>query len=244
MPYLNFIDDEVLIDAVKHVIDIAREAKKSAAIKFHSNVIDPFGAFFEAGGFKLSHEDWRNSEEARQAQKTLQNHVGAFHQKILGNIKGWEDLYVGGMIDLKCKDRKIIAEIKNKYSTVTGAKLAVEYESLERLIMPKASIYKGYTAYFVNIIPSGPKRFDKMFTPSNKDKGAKCAENEKIRVIDGASFYDLATGEINSLKALYDVLPQVIEYIYKIYYPKENFTLGGKEQFSQYFEMAYGNNHD
>lgn len=244
MPYLNFIDDENLIGAVKHVLDIARKAKSSAATKFHSNVIDPFGAFFEAGGFKLSHETWRNNEEARQAQKTVQNHVGAFHQKILGSVKGWEDLSVGGNVDLRCENRKIIAEIKNKYSTVTGAKLVNEYLSLERLIMPKASIYWGYTAYFVNIIPNKPTRVDKEFTPSDKDKGTKCAANEKIRVIDGASFYDLATNQKGSLKALYNVLPQVIEDTYKTYYPKENFTLEGKELFGKYFAMAYGDNHD
>lgn len=244
MPYLNYIDDQNLITAVKHVLDIAREAKKSAEKNFHTNVIDPFSAYFEAGGFKISHEAWKSNEEARQAQKTLQNHVGAFHQKILGGIHGWQDLYVGSNIDLLCQDKKIIAEIKNKHNTITGGKLVGEYQTLEELIMPNASIYKGYTAYFVNIIPKKTARLDKPFSPSNRKTSTKCALNEKIRIIDGASFYDLATGEKNSLKALYDVLPQVIEDVYKTSYPNEKFTIVGKELFKQYFEQAYGRNHD
>jgi hypothetical protein len=244
MPYLEYISDENLVNAVHRVINIAREAKKGVGKKFHSNVIDPFSAYFEAGGFKLSHEGWRNNEEARQAQKTLQNHVGAFHQKILGSIDGWEDLYVGGNIDLKCEARKIIAEIKNKHNTITGGKLVGEYESLERLIMPNASIYKGYTAYFVNIIPKKPIRSNKVFTPSDRDTSTQCGVNEKIRIIDGASFYDLATGQNNSLQALYNVLPKVIEDTYIKFYPEEKFTIEGAGLFSQYFKMAYGNNHD
>jgi hypothetical protein len=244
MPYLNFIDDESLIDAVKHVLEIAREAKISAGKKFHKNVIDPFGAYFEAGGFKISHEVWKSNEEARQAQKTLQNHVGAFHQKILGSIHGWQDLYVGSNIDLVCEERKIIAEIKNKHNTITGGKLVGEYQNLEELIMPNASIYKGYTAYFVNIIPKKTARLDKPFSPSNRKTSTKCAPNEKIRIIDGASFYDLATGGKNTLRELYDVLPQVIDDVYKTFYPREEFTIVGGELFKQYFEQAYGNNHD
>ncbi len=110
--------------------------------------------------------------------------------------------------------------------------------------MPKASIYWGYTAYFVNIIPSRPARINKEFTPSDKDKGTKCAANGKIRVIDGASFYDLVTNQKDSLKALYSVLPQVIEDTYTKFYPEEKFALEGKELFSQYFAKAYGDNHD
>ena len=77
--------------------------------------------------------------------------------------------------------------------------------------MPKNSIYKGFTAYYVAIIPKKNKRYDIEFTPPDKSKGAKCPSNKFIRQIDGASFYDLVTGEKNALSNLYNILPSVIE---------------------------------
>lgn len=210
MSKLSWITDEYLFEEVKKLIDIAKVATKNAERKFGKNVIDPFSAMFEIAGFELDYEVWIKSETTRQAQKTLQNHIGEFHQNILGYIDGWENMKVGNVIDLVSHERKIIAEVKNKYNTISGGKLADLYYSLEKLISPKASIYKGYDAYYVSIIPKKAIRINKPFTPSDKEKGEKCPTNEHIREIDGAAFYSLVSGEEFALKNLYDVLPEVI----------------------------------
>lgn len=175
----------------------------------------------------------------RQCQKTLTNHIGNLHQKILGQVTGWQDLGTGGIVDLVCPSKQIIAEVKNKYNTVTGGKLAEQYYSLERLVTPKASQYKDYTAYFVNIIPKKPERFDLPFQPSDKDKGIKCPVNENIRIIDGASFYTLVTGREEAIQEFYDALPLVIEDIFRTDYGLPNFTLPDKDLFKEYFLAAY-----
>lgn len=239
MPYLNYISDEQLKLIVKSVLDKGIERKKAAESKFTKNVIDPFGSLFEAAAFNVDHNTWKNSETIRQCQKTLQNHVGDLHQKILGGVKDWQDLGTGSMVDLVCDSQQIIAEVKNKYNTVTGGKLADQYYSLERLVMPKASKYRNYTAYFVNIIPKSPERFNGTFEPSDKDKGAKCPRNEQIRVIDGASFYALVTGEENAIKDLYNALPVVIEDIFKTDYNQPEFTIPDQQAFEKYFDLAY-----
>lgn len=167
------------------------------------------------------------------------NHVGCLHQNILGDIPGWKNS--NNMIDLECADKKIIAEIKNKHNTVTGVKLSDQYRTLRELIMPKKSAYYGYTAFFVNVIPKKPGRFCELFTPSDNSTGEKCQENEKIRIIDGASFYALATGEENALMNFYNVLPTVIEDIFKFNYNDAKFKICDKDkiEFSKYFTMAY-----
>lgn len=238
MKYISYLSDEQLIKEVKYVIDKAVKKRKNALAEFNKNVIDPFNCLFEAFGFP-SHEDWKTAEIARQTQKTIQNHVGTFHQKILGQVKGWADLGTGGVVDLVNDEKQIIAEIKNKYSTVTGGKLAEQYHSLNGLISPKHSKFKGYTAYFVNIIPAKKIRSDQTFTPSDKETGAKCPANEKIRIIDGASFYSLVTGKANALYELHQALPQVIEDVFTTYYPNENFNIPDKNLFLQYFQLAY-----
>jgi hypothetical protein len=153
MAYLEYLDDETLKALVKGVLDIGRKKKAEVIRDFEKNVIDPFASLFDAAVSNVTHETWKNSEMVRQCQKTLTNHIGTLHQKILGNIDGWQDLGTGSVVDLVCHDRLIIAEVKNKFNTVTGGKLADQYYSLERLVTPKASNYRGYTSYFVNIIP-------------------------------------------------------------------------------------------
>jgi len=117
---------------------------------------------------------------------------------------------VGKVIDLFSAENKIIAEVKNKFNTISGGKLSDLYYSLDSLVSPKSSIYKGFTAYYVSIIPKKRGRYNKPFTPSDKGKGAKCPLNENIREIDGASFYSLVTGDDNALESLFDTLPDVI----------------------------------
>lgn len=240
MSYLTYISDERLIELVKEVLNIGIAKKATSLKQFNKNVIDPFGAYFEAGAFNIDYKTWVESETIRQCQKTLQNHIGNFHQKILGSVEGFDDLGVGANsgVDLECKSKMIVAEIKNKHNTVTGGKLADQYYSLERQVMPKSSAYKGYTAYFVNIIPPKPERFNKPFTPSDKDKGSPCPENELIRKIDGASFYTLVTGYENALEQLHKVLPIVIE---KVLAESFNFRtdLTSSVEFSKYFDLAY-----
>lgn len=243
MAYLDYLSDEVLRKEVKYVLDKAIAKNASALEDFNNNVIDPFGAIFEAPNFK-THTDWKKSEIARQAQKTIQNHVGIFHQRILGEVDGWQDLGTGGVVDLICEKRNIIAEVKNKFSTVTGGKLADQYHSLIGLISPKHSRFKDYTAYFVTIIPRNPARSNIPFTPSDKETGKKCPINEKIRIIDGASFYDLVTGKKDALRSLHTVLPKVIADIYETDYKIKSFKIPNEREFLDYFDLAYKNNHD
>ena len=211
MAKLDWISDDNIEDAVKHLLTKAKEAKEKVDKKFGKNVIDPFSAIFEMSGFNIDYDTWIGSEKIRQSQKTLQNHIGEFHQNILGSVDTWENMKTGNVIDLVSKENKIIAEVKNKYNTISGGKLADLYHSLNSLVMPKTSIYKDYVAYYVAIIPKSKTRFNKEFTPSDKAVGEKCPSNTKIREIDGASFYDLVTGKENALSQMYSVLPSIIE---------------------------------
>lgn len=239
MSKTDYLTDQKLSELVKDVLVIGRQKRAHVLKDFQKNVIDPFAALIDSAVTEVDHQTWKNAEMVRQCQKTLTNHIGNLHQKVLASIDGWEDLETGAVVDLVCHHKKIIAEVKNKHNTVTGGKLADQYHSLDRLVMRKTSIYKGYTAYFVNIIPKKPQRFDKPFTPSDKETGSKCPTNEKIRIIDGASFYSLVTGNEHALKNLYNALPSVIERIYRTEFKQPHFTISDKEAFATYYAQAY-----
>ena len=115
MPWLSWIKDADLQNEVGKLLLIAKDAQKTAVNEFGKNVIDPFAAIFEMSGFDLNYDAWQKRETTRQAQKTLQNHIGDFHQNILGYSKDWTNKGVGNIIDLLSIENKSIAEIKNKY---------------------------------------------------------------------------------------------------------------------------------
>jgi len=235
MAYLDWIEDDDLVSSVNHLLQVSKAALDQSEKNFSKNVIDPFSAVFQIAGFDISYDTWKTAEHTRQSQKTLQNHIGEFHQIVLGHIKGWENLRTGNVMDLLSLENKLVAEIKNKHNTVTGSNLASLYRSLEDLVMPKSSRFKGFTAYYVVIIPKRPGRFDLPFVPSDKNTGTKLAHNEYIRITDGASFYHQVTGDVNALANLFQVLPAVIndcsDFAMKTY---------DLEKLKKFFEMAYG----
>lgn len=236
MPALSFISDDDLLGAVKNLILVATKAKAGAKKKFGKNVIDPFATLFEMAGFEFDAAQWMDAELSRQTQKTLQNHIGTFHQQVLGGAPGWKDVKTGGIIDVVSEEFKIIAEIKNKHNTLSGGKLAGLYHELESLVMPKKTLYKGYVAYYVQIIPSKPNRFDECFTPSDREQGERCHANELIRQIDGASFYTKVTGEDDALSKLFATLPSVIETACE---EKSGYKFADREFTQAFFKAAF-----
>lgn len=235
MAYLNFVKDSELEDAVGFMLASAKNGQETARKKFTRNVIDPFAVIFEMAGFDIpTVSEWETAEQARQAQKTLGQALGDFHQRILGSIKGWENLGVGKNIDLYCPSKKIIAEVKNKHNTVTGGKLSDLYRGLDELVMPNSSKYHGHTAYYVEIIPKKGATYDVEFVPSDRTRSKKCAANPKIRKIDGRSFYTLASGKNDALPKLYAALPQVIMAVRGQSYGSEEL-----KKMEKYFNAAF-----
>lgn len=235
MAYLNWISDEALFEATNKLLAKAADIKKAAEKNVNKNVIDPFSSLFQIAGFELTYEGWMTGEITRQAQKSLQNHVGDFHQNILGSVTGWENKRTGSVVDLVNTERGIIAEVKNKHNTVKGSDQVGTYDTLANAVGDKMSVYKGFTAYYVTIIPAKAIRFDKPFTPSDNKKGQKREANEQVRTMDGASFYHLVTDDEHALRDLFNVLPTVISDLIN-----KKFEAGEVEALLQLFSGAYG----
>jgi hypothetical protein len=126
---LPFISNFDLYQAVEKVLYVS-----NFSVNIHRNVIDPFSALFDALRQDISVEQWLTQETMRQSQKTLQNAIGDFHQKILGSVVGWDDLGTGHIFDLKNDSEKIIAEIKNKHNTTKGNHKVAIYDDLKKTI--------------------------------------------------------------------------------------------------------------
>jgi hypothetical protein len=199
--YFSWIEDEKLFEAIKYVYEKYQQALQDQDLNsFTNNVIDPFSLLFDTYLTKKTIEQWIKEETDRQAQKTLSNAIGGFHQKILGNSLGWEDLgrnHDTGL-DVKKSDDTIFAEIKNKYNTTNSG----SSDSVKRKLNKVNELYPNATVYFVEIIRNRTDPYDDAIK-FNKD--------EKVRKISGDKFYELVTNEENALKKLFKKLPDVIE---------------------------------
>lgn len=236
MPYLSFISDADLEREVGLLLSTAEKASEKAEKSLHRNVVDPFAMLFEIYGFELSIEEWQIREASRQAQKSLANAIGNFHQNVLGCVNGWSNVKTGKVNDLVNDERSIVAEVKNKHNTVKGDSLAGLHSKLSNLVTTKNGIYYQYTAYYVQIIPKSSLRFDKVFEPSDNERGAKVKAYENVRTIDGATFYDLATSREHSLRDLYLSLPHVVSKLKN----SEVATTEYSQFFETHFRRVYG----
>ncbi|MFW3383490.1 Eco47II family restriction endonuclease [Aliarcobacter butzleri] len=196
----------------------------------HSQVIDPFSAIIEASLNQLNYENWIKSETARQRQKSLQNSIGELHQKLLGCIKGVTDLSVGGVIDIVCDDKKIIAEIKTKHNTVKKTDLSSVYVELENALQKNE--FKDYTAYYVEIIPAKPVKYNISFNPIDNNTKKQKTLREDIRRIDGKSFYELLTNDPQALQKINDKIKTILN---------KEFNLQNSDLFNNLFLRAYDN---
>jgi hypothetical protein len=86
--YVPFIDDGTFEDLVRFFLNKAEEGVRRSIESSGRNVIDPFAAMFAMAAFNLTPTEWEQNERYRQAEKSLTNALGDFHQKLLGSING------------------------------------------------------------------------------------------------------------------------------------------------------------
>ena len=223
-----YVEDEVFKKEVAAVLTKIQKSLAKIDKTVHKNVLDPFSAIFDASGRNLTMEEWLKEEKSRQLQKTLQNAIGYFHQQILGSVTGWHNPGHNGGYDSGNEAKKIIAEIKNKWNTMNSSSEAEAYNKMAKLLDSKK---KDYTGYVVQIIPKTPERYKEKFAPGEKKV------RKDLFLVDGATYYELVTGDKNALRKLYDTLHETIRVMRSI--SKNNFRLNEKE-FNALFNKAYG----
>lgn len=235
----QLFDKDEIKEILRPILISAYQAEISEA-DLRKNTLDVFSATLESALKGISFDEWLEQEKKRQIQKTLQNQVGELHQKILGTLTGVQDLGVGGVVDIECQAKALIAEIKNKHNTTKGNHKVAIYDDFQAVLATKPI---NTTAYYVEILPKNGRRYNREFTPSDNRTGLQRPANEHIRQIDGQSFYELLTDNPNALRELYILLAQATSEILS-----EEFDLAlNYQNFINEieFDVIYGNsNHE
>ena len=201
--YVDFVSDEHFLRCVGHVCSGYFEIRNNLKVEdLRDNGLDPFKTLFDIINRKMSFENWLKTEEGRQYDKTLNNRIGEFHQKMLGGVKGWKDLGTGDetKLDLIKTDLSIGIELKNKFNTVNADSLNKVRDKLEQFVI----INKGSVGYWAYIIEkdnsSGVSSWNK------KDR----TKDKNIRKIWGAKVYELVTKDKQALSKTWKALPKAI----------------------------------
>lgn len=211
---LPFKEKGILKTLVENLFQKLKEAMDEIEQNLYKNSIDPFSALIYCYYQKIPYDQWILQEKTRQIQKSLQNHIGKFHENVIGSFKGWESMKSDGIIDVKNSKQKIIAEIKNKFNTTKGNHKVKIYDDFLTLL---GNDYKDYKAYLVEIIPKNGKRYCNTFRPPDNVMRKRRDENKKIMVIDGWTFYDLATNNKDALLNLYNSILDIAQELNEEY---------------------------
>jgi len=226
----SFISEACVQKHTETLISAIDRAKAKIKKNPFRNVVDPFSAIVDGMSQGIDAATWMEQEIVRQLQKSLQNAIGDFHQSVFGSLKGWESPGPGGSFDVENKERNLIAEIKSKYNTMNSRSALATYDTLSRHLDYREQ--QSCTAYLVEIIPRASKRYLVPFTAT--ERGVRRPERSDLLKIDGASFFDVATGEKDSMLRFFEYWSELLASSYGV---EEKLELDG---YSTLFNKVFG----
>jgi len=200
--YVDFVEDEHLISCIRNLHNAYLNAKKQfTRKKFYKSKVDTFKLTFDSKFNDLTEEELIKLEMSRQIDKSVNNAIGAFHEEILGGIRGFQNGKLSGY-DIKANDDTLFADIKNKHNTMNSSSAESLFQKLARY----ADDYKNANCYWVQILST--KSFnEKWFSLIN----GKEYSHSRVYKISGDRFYALLTGNKDAFYQLYKALPNAID---------------------------------
>ncbi len=216
---LNFISREDFTEHVTNTIEKYGSKLESYDIKkFNKNIIDPIKLIFDKGVYQASWDEIVSNEIFRQRDKSNNNDIGYFHQRIFqyidkcrvpenGKEGGWDVIYhnPNGIV-LADGDtvHTIYVEMKNKHNTMNSASASKTYIKMQNQLLADDDC----ACFLVEAIA---QRSQDIKWETTVD-GTKVS-HKRIRRVSMDVFYDLVTGEENAFYKMCMVLPSVIENV-------------------------------
>ena len=206
--FVSFVSDDDFLECVQYVCDAYSGLTDETNIKqLKKNGIDRFKVFFDVFNSKISVASWIKNESIRQGDKTINNKIGEFHQKLLGKVTGWTDLGVGHKsgVDLKKDDNSIFIELKNKHNTMNGDATNQCRRKLEKAVASDPDA----VAYWAYIVTKNGSSGERIWKKKNSPV------DERIKKAWGSKVYEIVTGNPNALSETWNALPEALKTILK-----------------------------
>ena len=210
---IPFITEQQLIDHVRATIKKYGEKLESYDLKkFNSNIVDPVKLIFDKTVYNLSWDEIVKNEISRQRDKSNNNDIGYFHQKIFSYFKGCTVPDVGWDVIYRNKDgitlhggdnvKTVYVEMKNKHNTMNSASASKTYIKMQNQLLSDDDC----ACFLVEAIA---KKSQDIKWEASVD--GKKVQHKHIRRMSIDRFYALVTGIDDAFYQMCMVLPEIID---------------------------------
>ena len=216
---LPFISEEDFTNHVKATIDKYGEKLESFDIvRFNKKIIDPIKMIFDKTVYQSTWEEIVSNEIFRQRDKSNNNDIGYFHQRIFqyiadchvpdnGKEGGWDVIFQKDEgIQLPDGDvvHTVYVEMKNKHNTMNSSAAGKTYIKMQSQLLDDDDC----ACFLVEAIAKKSQNIKWSTTVDGKN-----VSHKKIRRVSLDQFYALVTGQEDALYQMCMVLPKVIEKV-------------------------------
>lgn len=201
--YVSYLNDNDLMQCIADLYNVYKTTLKSFnLVKFYDNMIDPFKMQFDVAFlYRQNTNEWINAEMRRKIDKTVNNAIGEFHQKLIGCLPGLMSANLADY-DVKSKnDNTLFAEIKNKNNTMNSRSRDSVFEALSGL----ARSYREAKCYLVEIVTD--KSVMKIWEYSSHGQTKR---HDRVYIASADQFYAMVVGRQDAFKELCDNIPRAI----------------------------------
>lgn len=216
---LDFISEQDFTNHVRTTIEKYGEKLQSFDLdRFNKNIVDPIKLVFDKTVYRSSWEETISNEIFRQRDKSNNNDIGYFHQRIFqyiancrvpqnGTEGGWDVIYnnpEGIPLPDGSTVHSIYVEMKNKHNTMNSSSAGKTFIKMQNQILNDDDC----ACFLVEAIAKKSQNI-KWETTVNGQK----VRHRLIRRVSLDQFYALVTGEEDAFYKVCMVLPKVIQEV-------------------------------
>ncbi|MFA6729535.1 MAG: Eco47II family restriction endonuclease [Eubacteriales bacterium] len=212
---LTFINEHDFTNHVKSTIEKYGEKLESFDLKrFNKNIIDPIKLIFDKTVYQSTWEEIISNEIFRQRDKSNNNDIGYFHQRIFKYIDkcdvpeiGW-DIIFRDPDGIELPDKSVVhtiyVELKNKHNTMNSASAGKTFIKMQNQILSDDDC----ACFLVETVAQRSQNIKWETTVDKQKVGHKL-----IRRVSVDQFYCIVTGQADAFYQMCMVLPQTIQKV-------------------------------
>lgn len=216
---LTFISEEDFKNHVKLTIEKYGEKLESFDLKrFNKNIVDPVKLIFDKTVYHATWNEIISNEIFRQRDKSNNNDIGYFHQRIFQYIEncrvpdngkegGWDVIYEnadGITLPDGSIVHRIYVEMKNKHNTMNSSSAGKTFMKMQNQLLKDDDC----ACFLVEAIAKKSQNIKWETTVDKQKMGHKL-----IRRVSIDQFYALVTGQEDAFYRMCLILPQTIQSV-------------------------------
>lgn len=216
---ISFVSEEDFTEHVRATIHKYGDKLESFDLKrFNKNIVDPVKLIFDKTVYRATWEETIGNEIFRQRDKSNNNDIGYFHQRLFQYIKnchvpangeegGWDVIFRnpdGITLPEGSVVHTVYVEMKNKHNTMNSSAAGKTFIKMQNQLLRDDDC----ACFLVEAIASRSQNVKWETTVDGQKVGHKL-----IRRVSMDQFYSLVTGQENAFFQICRALPAVIKKV-------------------------------